>query len=72
MPKLTYWVAPCLTDSRAYNIRARTRKEAKALRDDSRDGAKHFGQPQKIEIDYTDAFDLLRLCLDEGSIYEGN
>lgn len=59
--KLTYWVATRQDDSPAYSIRARTRREciervkaahASGLSRDS------FSAPEKVSIEYADAFDL--------------
>lgn len=65
---LRYWVAVCLDDRSAYNIRARTRKACNKQRD--KDGRKRFGKPAKVEIPYTDAFDLVCAVLGEGGNHE--
>lgn len=62
--KLTYWIADCLDDSKAYSIRAKTRKEVNA--NCAAWGAARFAEPRKIEIQYTDALDLARQLLGEG------
>jgi hypothetical protein len=70
MPKLTYWVAENLHDSEVYNIRRKTRKEAKeavAAAWNTED----FGPVHKVVVEYADAFDLARTALGEGRIYEG-
>lgn len=64
--KLTYWVCVALNDTRAYSIRARTRREAKAQRE--ADGPKRYGRPQKVTVEYKDAFDLVCHALGEGGI----
>jgi hypothetical protein len=61
--KLTYWVAPCLDDSPAYNIRAKTKRDCLAEREAR--GARSYGEPQKHVIEYDDAFDLMEQCLSE-------
>lgn len=58
--KLTYWHAECLTDANVYDIRTRTRKEAKARLAD-RD-PKDYGPVKKVTIEYADAFDLMENC----------
>jgi len=63
MPKLTYWVAQSLNDSAAYNIRAKTKKEA--LRQVGNDGA-YYGEVKKVVVEYRDGFDLMDQCLTEG------
>ena len=70
MRKLTYWVAPHLTDSDCYSIRAKTRRECKARREaaggDQRDIDLCYGKPKKVTVEFEDAFDLLEMCLSEG------
>lgn len=63
--KLVYWAAKRLDDREAYNIRARTRREAKALRE-ANGGDESYGPVAKVEVTFTDALDLLRQCLGEG------
>lgn len=68
--KLTYWVVECEDDSQAYNLRAKTKREAVAraqLENDSYDPS----SVRKVTIEYADGFDLLAQCLGEGGIYEG-
>ncbi len=69
MAKLTYWCAPCLGDSSAYNIRTKTKKEAQAIIDSGVYGS-NYGAIEKVEVRYEDAFDLVRLAMGEGSILE--
>lgn len=64
--KLTYWYAARRDDSNCYSIRAKTKKEAVAERE--RRGEEDYGEVKKIEVYYTDAFDLLTQCLGEGGI----
>lgn len=61
--KLTYWVAPCLDDSPVYSIRSKT-KRACAVRRLVDEGT--YGEPQKVTLEYRDAFDLLCLLMQEG------
>lgn len=70
--KLTYWYSKCLSDSEAYSIRTRTRREAKALRQKydpgiilDRDCGKYYGPIGKVTVEYGDAFDLLEQCSSE-------
>ena len=65
MKKLTYWVAPCLDDSDAYSIRAKTRKEVVAILATYEDGCARFGKPKKVTVKYDNVFELLKDCLGE-------
>ena len=65
MAKLTYWVAPRLSDSSVYNIRTKTKREAQALRQQW--GASDYGPVTKVEVEYDGAFDLMHQCLSEGA-----
>ncbi len=66
--KLTYWAAECLDDHGCYNARAKTKKACQQHVDES---PSSFGPVHKVEIEYSDGFDLLTMCMGEGSIYEG-
>ena len=68
MAKLTYWVAPVIGDSSCYNIRAKTRKEARALIVEY--GADYYSEPVKHTVYYTDAFDLTCQALSESKLNE--
>jgi hypothetical protein len=76
-----WWVADCLDDHRCYSIRARTRREVVALLQSMGcqpcgpagspcwvDGDNHarFAAIRKIEVPYTDTFDLIFQLLSEG------
>jgi len=63
MAKLTYWVAPS-DDNRAYNIRARTKREAEARRQEW--GPEGYEPVRKVEVEYEGAFDLMEQCSGEG------
>ena len=63
MAVLNYWVCDYEDGSTAYNIRAKTKKEALALRAEY-DHAR-YGEVRKVTICYRDAFDLLDKCLGE-------
>jgi hypothetical protein len=73
MPKLVYWIAPCLDDCEAYNIRAKTKKACEALAKQGNDYKKNtmelsapaYGPVVKHVIEYKDAFDLMDWCLSE-------
>jgi len=70
--KLTYWYAEHLArtfnyDSERYSIRARTRREALAMRAAEPDT---FGPALKVTIEYQDGFDLLTYCTSEAWGYE--
>ncbi len=62
--KVTYWTIECLNDSSAYDIRARTKKEAL-------EKLELFGQEgydnvvKRITMRYNDGFELLDHCLGE-------
>lgn len=69
---LTYWIADCLTDSKVYSVRARTRKEClrqlEEARPDPRERAADFDPPRKVVVEYSSAFDLIERALTEGGI----
>jgi hypothetical protein len=65
MKRLIYWCCAILDDSRSYNIRAKTKREAADQR--QRFGAARFGPPTKIVIEYRDAFDLMIELTGEGA-----
>ena len=67
--KLSYWSAKCLNDSPAYNIRAKTKKEATAKRK-SYGGDGSYGPVVKVAIEYRDAFDLMECCCGEGGNWQ--
>lgn len=86
MRKLTYWIAGCLSDSVAYSIRRKTRKEVLdelkklgAVRGKNGDGdpiwrtehGNRFSMVRKVTVEYENPFDLLQQALGEGGIYEG-
>ena len=64
---LTYWVAQNWTGPDVYSIRTRTKREAVAQL------AKHapglYGPLHKVTVEYTNAFDLLDQCSNEGHHY---
>ncbi len=62
--KLTYWLAECLNDSTAYNIRRKTRRAVtNILADHDRS---RYGPVRKVAVEYSDGFDLLNQCMGEG------
>lgn len=68
--KLTYWIAECLDDSHAYNIRAKTRKAVVAeLAEKEGEIREGYGPPKKVTVEYQDAFDLMDQCMNEGRGY---
>lgn len=67
MRKLCFYVARCLDDSSAYDIRARTLREVKA-RLMTVDPAS-YGQPERVEIPYRSVFDLMEALCGEGKAY---
>ena len=66
--KLTYWVAENLDGPPVYNIRAKTRREVKALLE-GYDG-QGYGPPEKVVVNYDSVFDLVDRCLGEGGDYQ--
>ena len=66
--KLTYWCCQCIGDSEEYNIRAKTKKEA--LKERGMRGEEYYGLPIKQVVQYSNALDLLDLCLGECRGYE--
>jgi len=71
--KLTYWVSEIGNDHNCYNIRARTKRECQAMRDEMKsEGSNYYGPVHKVTVEYKDGFDLLIDCLGEGGIYEGD
>jgi hypothetical protein len=59
--KVTYWVAPIVGDRPNFSIRERTKKACEAKRRAL--GVNGYLRPRKIEVHYTDAFDLVCQCL---------
>lgn len=68
--KLTYWTIPHTNDSAAYNIRAKTKREA--LDQAANHWNDHDYDPSrvtKVTVEYDNAFDLLQQCLGEGGAW---
>ncbi len=77
--KLTYWISICLSDSECYSIRARTKKEVRAIIDsygltwnnetkvwtNSEPYPNTFDVIKKVSVEYKDGFDLMERCSDE-------
>jgi hypothetical protein len=63
MPKLTYWLAEQHTDSPCYSIIAKTKKACLEQVADRPDV--EYEPPRKVEIVYTDAFDLFSQATSE-------
>ena len=66
--RLTYWCATNLADSKVYSIRARTRKEARAVL--SEQDSEDYTEVRKVTVEYRDGFDLLMECLGGGGYWE--
>jgi len=64
MAKLTVWIAEQSDDHPAYNIVARTKKDA--LRQIAERPSTDFEAPRKVELFYRDAFDLYEMVTGEG------
>ena len=62
--KLVYWKAECLNDGDCYSIRAKTRKEGKALLAEHGPDAS-FGPLEKVELFYESGFQLMQELLSE-------
>jgi len=70
--KLTYWVANCLEDSQAYNIRKPTRKAVLEEINCGDYAPGMYTKPHKVTVEYNNALDLLNQCLCEsGPDWEG-
>lgn len=69
MRKFTYWVCRQEHDAECYNLRARTKKEAAAQRARQHQPGR-FTVPFKVQVEYTDLFDLVDQLLSEGGPYE--
>ena len=71
--KLTYWKADCWSDSHAYSIRAKTKKECIALRAEARETPEQvdddFGPVEKVTVTYDSGFDLLEQVAGDPSAY---
>ncbi len=67
MRKFSYWHAQHLTDVPAYNVRAKTKREALALKREI--GPQEYGPVEKVTVEYRDTFDLIEKCLGEGGGY---
>lgn len=65
MAKLTYWVCDTRNDSPAYNIRAKSKREAVAKYEAAIANGCSYDKPRKVEMVYRDAFDLMSWCLSE-------
>jgi len=59
--KLTYWIAKQENDHTCYDVRAKTRKECSRLVSELHN-AKYYGKPEKVTVEYEDAFDLMIEC----------
>ena len=60
--QLTYWVSVS-SDEPCYNIRRRTYKDCLASATLFRKSGWGYDQPNKITVEYTDAFDLINQTL---------
>lgn len=57
--KLTYWYSRCLGDTNQFSLRAKTRREVKAML--SANDASVYSKIVKVEIEYADGFDLMQM-----------
>lgn len=67
--KFTYWCCSQDHDSPCYNIRARARKEAKALLE-KQWNKERYSKPFKVTVEFNDLFDLIDQALGEGGLCE--
>jgi hypothetical protein len=67
---LVYWCAHCLTDSPAYSIREKTKKEVAEKLAAGTVDPKQYSEPRRIVVKYDSGFDLVTQCLGEGGLYE--
>jgi len=66
--KLTYWYSQCSHDSDVYSIRAESKRDAlESVKQAYR--SEGYLPPVKVTVEYTHAFDLMRLCSEEGHHY---
>lgn len=63
--RLTYWQCECY-ESRLYNIKAKTKKEAVRLRNEY--GQNSYGEPEKIILEFSDSFELMDYCTSEAGV----
>ena len=68
MHTLTYWMAEHLTDSSAYNIRAKRKRDVVCAVDVG-GMSEHYGPPRKVFVEYVDTFDLMLACMTEARGY---
>ena len=64
--KLIYWKATCNFDSDCYSIRTKTKKECKRLVEVRSAFPGDYEEPEKIVIEYKNAFDLVEILSNEG------
>ncbi len=65
--RLHYWCSEALTDSKAYNIRTKTKQQCeKLLEEEEHD---RYGPALSVTVEYSSAFDLVMKCLSEGGGY---
>jgi len=68
--KVIYWKAQCNFDHDCYSIRAKTKKECKRLIEENEEwgvSPGDYDEPEKIVIEYKNAFDLVEILRSEGS-----
>ena len=61
--RLTYWYCRHKTDSNAYSIRAKTKRDAETQRNEA--GAEFYEKARRVTVEYRDGFDLMMQCSDE-------
>ena len=64
--KLSYWIAT-QNDHPIYHIRRRTRKAVYEAIETSGNPRQDYSEPKKVEVVYTDGFDLMDACLSNES-----
>tara|TARA_R110000803_G_scaffold18136_1_gene48692 strand:- start:323 stop:574 length:252 start_codon:yes stop_codon:yes gene_type:complete len=60
--KMSYFVCRNLDEHALYNIRARGKKEANAIRD-AKENPEGWTKAYRVNVEYTNGFDLLEKCM---------
>jgi len=63
--KLVYWYARCKDDGNCYSLRGRRKRDVVAALECTSDPSA-YGPIVKVEVEYTDAFDLMMSYIGEG------
>jgi hypothetical protein len=63
---LTYWIAEVKDDNSCYNIRGRRKKD---IVNNQFYDPRYYETPRKVTVEYDDAFDLVKQCLQAGGAH---